>query len=92
MGIPCVTADSTTVKQLQEFIATNPQASVTVNLETMQVQFGDFSAPISMGEAAKNMFVSGSWDACGQLVAHADQIRTTAAKLPYLSWSKVAAS
>ncbi|EHC11092.1 3-isopropylmalate dehydratase small subunit [Fischerella thermalis] len=92
MGIPCVTADSTTVKQLQEFIATNPQVSVTVNLETMQVQFGDFSAPISMGEAAKNMFVSGSWDACGQLVAHADQIRATAAKLPYLSWSKVAAS
>ncbi|PLZ40332.1 isopropylmalate isomerase, partial [Fischerella thermalis WC542] len=41
------------------FIATNPQVSVTVNLETMQVQFGDFSAPISMGEAAKNMFVSG---------------------------------
>ncbi|MFQ4140867.1 3-isopropylmalate dehydratase small subunit [Chlorogloeopsis sp. ULAP02] len=92
MGIPCVTADANTVKQLQEILATQPQAPVTVNLEAMQVHCGEFSAPIFLGEGAKNMFVSGTWDACGQLVAHADQIRATAAKLPYLQWSKVAAS
>ncbi|WP_026731200.1 3-isopropylmalate dehydratase small subunit [Fischerella sp. PCC 9605] len=85
MGIPCVTADAATVKQLQDLLAANPQAPMTVNLETMQVQSGDFSAPISMSEGAKNMFISGTWDACGQLVAHADQIRATAAKLPYMN-------
>lgn len=53
MGIPCVTADSTTVKQLQELIAVNPQVAVTVNLETMQIQCSDFSAPVSIGEGAK---------------------------------------
>ncbi len=90
MGIPCVTADAATVKQLQEILTANPQAEMTVNLETMQVQCGDFSGAVSMGEAAKNMFVSGTWDACGQLVAQAEQIRETAAKLPYLSWSQVA--
>jgi 3-isopropylmalate/(R)-2-methylmalate dehydratase small subunit len=87
MGIPCLTADAVNVKQLQEILTTNPQASMTVNLETMQVQCGDFSAPISMSEGAKNMFVSGTWDACGQLVARAAEIRSTASKLPYMNWS-----
>lgn len=92
IGIPCVTGDTATVKQLQELLVANPEASVTLNLETMVVQSGDFSAPISMGEGSKNMFVSGTWDACGQLVARADQIRATAAKLPYIGWSAIAAS
>lgn len=92
IGIPCVTADAATVKQLQEILTTNPQIPMTVNLETMQVQCGDFSAPISMGEGAKNMFVCGTWDACGQLCDRADQIRVTAANLPYINWSKLAAS
>ncbi len=53
MGVPCVTADAATVKQLQEMIAANPQVSVTVNLETKQVQCGDFAGSISMGEGGR---------------------------------------
>jgi 3-isopropylmalate/(R)-2-methylmalate dehydratase small subunit len=92
MGIPCVTADAVIVKQLQQLVAANPQASVTVNLETLEVQIGDYTAPVSIGEGSRNMFVSGSWDACGQLVANSDQIKATATKLPYVSWGKLAAS
>ncbi|MDJ0620310.1 MAG: 3-isopropylmalate dehydratase small subunit [Calothrix sp. MO_192.B10] len=87
MGIPCLTAESSIVKQLQEIVTANPQVAMTVNLEAMEVTCGDFVAPVSMGEGAKNMFVSGTWDACGQLVSHAQQVKATAVKLPYLSWS-----
>jgi 3-isopropylmalate/(R)-2-methylmalate dehydratase small subunit len=92
MGIPCLTADAATVKQLQELVATNPQAIVTVNLETLQVQIGDYTAPVAIGEGTRSTFIAGTWDACGQLVAQADQVRATAAKLPYVSWGKLAAS
>jgi len=92
MGIPCVTADAVTVKQLQELVAANPQAVVTVNLETLQVQIGDYTAPVAIGEGTRSTFISGTWDACGQLVANADQVWATAAKLPYVSWGNVAAS
>ncbi|MBD2595889.1 3-isopropylmalate dehydratase small subunit [Nostoc spongiaeforme FACHB-130] len=92
IGVPCVTADGATVKQLQELVTANPQATVTINLETLQVQIGDLTAPVFIGEGSRNMFVSGSWDACGQLVANADKIRSTAAKLPYVGWGKLAAS
>ncbi|NET31974.1 MAG: 3-isopropylmalate dehydratase small subunit [Cyanothece sp. SIO1E1] len=86
MGIPCVTADAATVKLLQLSLANNPQVSITVDLDTLQVRCGDFSAPIVIAAGARQMFLTGTWDACGQLVAQVEQIRATAAKLPYVQW------
>jgi 3-isopropylmalate/(R)-2-methylmalate dehydratase small subunit len=91
MGIPCVTADPADVQKLQTAIAANPQAPVTLDLEAMQVSTADFSISVAMGEGSRNMFISGTWDACGQLVAQSAQIRTTAASLPYVSWGKAIA-
>jgi 3-isopropylmalate/(R)-2-methylmalate dehydratase small subunit len=79
------TADG--VKKLQDAIAIDPQVTVKLDLETGQVACGDFSAPITMNEGARSMLVSGTWDACGQLVAQADQVRAIAAQLPYIQWS-----
>lgn len=87
MGIPCVTADTATIKQLQELVAANPQANVTVNLETLQVQIDDYTAAVTMSEGTRSTFIAGTWDACGQLVANADQVKATAAKLPYVGWA-----
>jgi 3-isopropylmalate/(R)-2-methylmalate dehydratase small subunit len=52
----------------------------------------DFSASILMNESTRNMFLTRSWDACGQLVAKKDQIRATATKLPYTGWHRSIAS
>lgn len=89
MGIPCVTADSASVKALQEAIAQNPQDTVTLSLDTMTVNCGSFSAPVQMAEGPRQMFLSGMWDACGQLVAQAEQIRVTAERLPYVAWGGI---
>ncbi|GAB1538845.1 hypothetical protein NUACC21_15090 [Scytonema sp. NUACC21] len=86
IGIPCVTVDTAIAKQLQDLLAANSQAPLWLNLETLQVQCGDYSASISMSESTRNMFLSGTWDACGQLVANSDKVRATAAKLPYIHW------
>jgi 3-isopropylmalate/(R)-2-methylmalate dehydratase small subunit len=88
IGVPCVVADADCVKQLQEILTNNPEVEMTVDLESMQVECGDFSGAISMNPGARNMFVSGTWDACGQLVARTEEIKATAMKLPYLSWSR----
>ncbi|MBW4537799.1 MAG: 3-isopropylmalate dehydratase small subunit [Myxacorys chilensis ATA2-1-KO14] len=87
LGIPCVTADPSMTKQLQERLSANPQAEIKVDLEMKQVHCDDFTAPVSIGEGPRQMFIAGTWDACGQLVAGADQIRATAARLPYVNWS-----
>jgi 3-isopropylmalate/(R)-2-methylmalate dehydratase small subunit len=92
MGIPCVTAEAETVKHLQELVTANPQASFTIDVEKLQVVSGDFSTSVVMSEGTKTAFVSGTWDACGQLVANAQQVKATAAKLPYIAWGNLAAS
>jgi 3-isopropylmalate/(R)-2-methylmalate dehydratase small subunit len=86
IGIPCVTAEPMTVKQLQTILKENPQASITVDLDEMQVRCGDFQASVSMGEGSRQMLTTGTWDTCGQLLAQIDPIRATAAKLPYVDW------
>ncbi len=86
IGIPCVTAEPMTVNQLQTILKENPQASITVDLDEMQVRCGDFQASVSMGEGSRQMLTTGTWDTCGQLLAQIDPIRATAAKLPYVDW------
>jgi 3-isopropylmalate/(R)-2-methylmalate dehydratase small subunit len=88
MGIPCVTAAPQDVQTLQSWIAANPESPITLDLNTMQAKFGDQAISVTMGEGARRMFVDGTWDACGQLVAQSDQIRQTAEKLPYIGWSR----
>jgi 3-isopropylmalate/(R)-2-methylmalate dehydratase small subunit len=92
MGIPCVTAETNIIKQLQELVTANPQASFTIDVEKLQVVSGDFSTSVVMSEGTKTAFVSGTWDACGQLVANAPQVKAIAAKLPYIAWGNLAVS
>ncbi|MBD1914218.1 MULTISPECIES: 3-isopropylmalate dehydratase small subunit [unclassified Leptolyngbya] len=90
MGIPCVTANAEGVKALQGAIAANPQAPVTLNLDTMQATCGDLTVAVEMGAGPRQMFLSGSWDATGQLIAQGEQIKATAAHLPYMTWKATA--
>lgn len=86
MGVPCVTASAAVVKTLQDRIAANPQQSLTLDLDTLTVTCGDYSAPVTLASGPRQMFLEGNWDACGQLVAQATAIQTTAANLPYMAW------
>ena len=88
MGVPCVTATGEDLQSLQTWIAAHPAEAITLDLESMQVRFGDSSVPVVMIEGARNMFLGGTWDACGQLVAQGAAIRQTAAKLPYVRWNR----
>ena len=89
MGIPCVTAAPDVVDRLQKALMENPKLDLQLDLQSMQINFGDFTAAVSMDQGPRQMFLSGSWDACGQLVDCTDEIKTTAAKLPYIAWSRV---
>jgi 3-isopropylmalate/(R)-2-methylmalate dehydratase small subunit len=86
MGIPCLTANPATTTRLQEMLRSNPKTPVTVDLNALQVQCGDFTAAVSIGEGSRQQLTNGTWDACGQLVANLAQTKVTAAKLPYVAW------
>ncbi|MGF1525160.1 MAG: 3-isopropylmalate dehydratase small subunit [Leptolyngbyaceae cyanobacterium] len=90
MGVPCVTVSSDVAQTLQEKIAADPQQPLTLDLNTMAVTMGDYSAAVAIADGPRQMFLSGTWDACGQLVAQAPAIQATAAKLPYVGWQRKA--
>ena len=92
MGIPCVIAEGEVVKRLQELVIAHPQEVVTIDLEKLQVQISNFTAAVVMSEGTRSAFIAGTWDACGQLVANVEQVKATAAKLPYIAWGNLVAS
>jgi 3-isopropylmalate/(R)-2-methylmalate dehydratase small subunit len=86
IGIPCLTASADVVTRVQDFLEANPTTSITLDLAAQTVTFGGATEAVSMPEGVRQAFLAGTWDACGQLVANADTIRATAAKLPYVAW------
>lgn len=88
IGMPCVTAKPETITQLQALIADAPDTELTIDLEALKIHGGSLKEPITLKEGNRKMFLNGTWDACGQLLQSAEQIKATAAKLPYVNWSK----
>ncbi len=89
IGIPCVQAEADVVGQLQALIQAQPNLPINLDLEVLEVVAGDFKAAIAIPSGIQQMFVSGTWDACGQLVAQASEIRETASRLPYIGWQAI---
>ncbi len=87
IGMPCVTATAEVVAQLQTQIEQSPEQSMTVDLDTLQVRAGQQTYAVEMGSGPRQMFLNGTWDACGQLLQQRDDIQTTATKLPYVQWA-----
>ncbi|NEQ43392.1 MAG: 3-isopropylmalate dehydratase small subunit [Leptolyngbya sp. SIOISBB] len=91
MGVPCVTVTSEVAQQLQAAIAEQPQTPLAIDLDTMTVTMGNFSAPVTLADGPRQMFTQGTWDATGQLVSQGEAIKATAAKLPYVNWQRQSA-
>ncbi|MEM6835963.1 MAG: 3-isopropylmalate dehydratase small subunit [Cyanobacteria bacterium P01_C01_bin.120] len=91
MGVPCAKVSAEVAEQLQAAIAAAPETPLTVDLAAMTVTMGDLSVPIEIADGPRQMFTSGTWDACGQLVAQEDAIKATATRLPYVGWQRQSA-
>jgi 3-isopropylmalate/(R)-2-methylmalate dehydratase small subunit len=55
-----------------------------VDLENQQVHCGAIVVEISLPQQLRQSFLTGDWDVCGLLVCNQEQIKATAANLPYL--------
>lgn len=87
IGVPCLTAEPTTVQALQTAIEADPAAIVTVDLSALTATCGSWSGSLAMKDGPRQAFLTGMWDSCGQLVANLAAAQTTAERLPYLTWA-----
>ena len=86
LGVPCVNVTPEVATALQLKVAADPTLEVALDLALMQVTCGDFVGAIGMLEGPRQMFLTGQWDATGQLVANAAAVKTIAQGLPYVKW------
>lgn len=87
IGVPCLTATPAVVQQLQSQLVQHPETLMEIDLDQLVVNCGDMSTSISMDDGPRQMMLAGTWDACGQLLDRAEQVKETADRLPYLAWN-----
>ncbi|NJL98176.1 MAG: 3-isopropylmalate dehydratase small subunit [Synechococcaceae cyanobacterium RM1_1_27] len=88
LGIPCVMATPSDVTKVQQAIQQDPTLTLGLDLAADQLTWADQAISVSMPSGAKQMMLSGTWDACGQLLAQAEQIKVRAAGIPYMQWQR----
>jgi 3-isopropylmalate/(R)-2-methylmalate dehydratase small subunit len=86
MGIPCVTASSDKIRNIQNLLQENPKIVLKLDLVKMKLECGHYSINVKMESGARNMLLSGNYDSCAQLTLNIPQVKETATKLPYLAW------
>jgi 3-isopropylmalate/(R)-2-methylmalate dehydratase small subunit len=85
IGLPCVRISVADAAALQQIVESAPATVVRVDLEGRTVGAGDWSAALTLPDAAREAFLSGSWDATGLLMANRGDVDAVAARLPYIT-------
>jgi 3-isopropylmalate/(R)-2-methylmalate dehydratase small subunit len=85
LGVPCVSVAPEAASALMALAERDPAGTVTVDLERMAVRSGLIEAGCAMPQAARNAFLSGTWDATALLTADFAAVRRAAARLPYIA-------
>ncbi|MCP9824575.1 3-isopropylmalate dehydratase small subunit 2 [Synechococcus sp. EJ6-Ellesmere] len=92
LGIPCLSGDHTTILALQQQALAEPAAGFQLDLVTAEIRgHAPAGAPesaqrwsLELAAGPRQMLLSGQWNATGQLLSHDEELRRTAARLPYL--------
>jgi len=84
MGVPTVTVGAGQIEQLMKSVEENPRTRYTVDLESKTISYGDKKIAIDLPETYRTALTAGSWDSTALLRANLEQVKKTAAKLPYM--------
>jgi len=83
MGLPTVTVGEKAIQQLMRSVEENPRTEYSVDLESKTLTYGNQKIAIDLPETYRTALTAGSWDSTALLRANLEQVKKTAAKLPY---------
>jgi 3-isopropylmalate/(R)-2-methylmalate dehydratase small subunit len=85
LGLPCLSAGREDIARLAAAIEANPALELVVDVEKQEVHFGGQAIKAGLRESARDALVHGRWDAIGELIEGLPDMKTTAARLPYMA-------
>jgi 3-isopropylmalate/(R)-2-methylmalate dehydratase small subunit len=84
LGVPTVTADHETVREIQDYVETYPDAEIEVDVADETVHYDDRTVEVTVDDAQRKALVDGIWDTTALMKANRNAIAETAASLPYV--------
>jgi 3-isopropylmalate/(R)-2-methylmalate dehydratase small subunit len=72
------------MERLMAIADSSASAEFTIDLRAGRISAGTFSAEVTLPDTARQAFVTGTWDATGQLLERYDEVELVAQRLPYL--------
>lgn len=84
IGMPCVCAPMEEIEKLAQAVEQDPAAEVKIDLESMQVSYGDVTVPVTMPDSAREALLSARWDPIGELLENESSVAQCAGALPYV--------
>jgi 3-isopropylmalate/(R)-2-methylmalate dehydratase small subunit len=87
LGIPCVSVEAAALSQLRAAVEANPEVEVSIDLEGLEIRFGDASIPCTIREGARQALREGKWDPLQDLIDGAADTQAVFARLPYMAES-----
>lgn len=85
MGLPAVTVGAKEIEQLMKSVEDDPRTEYAVDLESKFISYGHRKIAIELPETYRSALTRGFWDSTALLRANLEQVRATAAKLPYVT-------
>ncbi|MGH7872712.1 MAG: 3-isopropylmalate dehydratase small subunit [Candidatus Binatia bacterium] len=85
MGVPAVVVGAKEIDRLMKSVEEDPRTEYRIDLETKTLSYGNQQIAVDLPETYRIALTAGSWDSTALLRANLDQVRKTAAKLPYMT-------
>jgi 3-isopropylmalate/(R)-2-methylmalate dehydratase small subunit len=85
MGLPAVTVGAKEIAELMRIVEENPRTEYLVDLENKTISYGNQKIAIDLPDTYRTALTKGYWDSTGLLRANLEEVKRTAAKLPYIN-------
>lgn len=85
LGMPCFIVDHASADALQSLLEQSPDTVVTTNVDTGEITAGNLKFKAALPAALRDAFLSGQWNPTAMLLDRFDEVKTVAARLPYVA-------
>ena len=85
LGLPAVRVAHEDAGKLMDLVRSSPALNLVIDLESGRIAAGRESFAFTMPESDRRSLVSGEWDTTAMLLANAEEIHRTAARIPYMN-------
>ena len=85
LGMPCAVMSAQDIRAVAQIIESDPEALITLDLLEGKLSIADMDFPATLPPHAQEALVTGKWDAIADLLEGIEDVRTCAARLPYMA-------